>query len=55
MAVFSTDCIPGEKMLNDWPNKTAAYMGFVLWWADEPWLIFSFSIGLLVMGWADSP
>jgi len=34
-------------------NKTTAYMGFVLWWADEQRLIFSISIELLVMGWAD--
>jgi hypothetical protein len=30
-------------------------LGFVLWWADEQRLIFSFSIWLLVMGWADVP
>jgi hypothetical protein len=29
---------------------TTAYMGFVLWWADEQRLIFNFSIGHLVMG-----
>ena len=28
-------------------------MGFVLWWADEQRLIFSFSVWLLVMGWAE--
>lgn len=30
-------------------------MGFVFWWADDQRLIFSFSIGLLVMGLADVP
>jgi hypothetical protein len=36
-------------------TNNSRQQGFVLWWSDEQRLIFSFSIGLLVMGWAEVP
>ena len=48
--VFKFFRILFEKDLTRAQNQTAAYMGFVLWWADEQGSIFNFSIGLLVWG-----